>query len=565
MLNVQTGFRCKSMHQPLFLSIGFLRRLRKIVSAARSMTAQAMMNDKRFGSEAAMDIAVRADVGLRMAALGLSAAAVTITQALTQSGDATTLIIGAGLASTALAGLYWLKRADNHLNPFLAFSASWIAGLSFLAASNPLSAALALATSFAILAPARHGRSNPISTIPVSDVSQDVQQTESKPEDLNGGFILNGSGRVDSEVAIEDLVLHQDELLVDRVHVADRVQFMRAISQLRNSELDHIELELRLNRSTRLHKESYGVYRLHLVSKDSAIVVRSMPNEEQEMETPQIEAETEADKRFLAIVSHELRTPLNAIIGFSDVLRSDLDGALPEHTRTEYVDLIHGAGTHLLSLVNTILDVSKIESGAYAIHREEFDFPQTARDCIAMLGPQAKQKNITINDRINYASSMVNGDRRALKQVLINLLSNAIKYTDKNGFVTVDATISSANLILEVSDTGVGMCGDDLAKVGRPFAQVDNSMTRSNEGTGLGLALVRGLVDLHGGKMEIFSKVGVGTNVKVEIPTQPASITADPALSPESSLHFDHLLRHGRGTRQENTCKEMGNETRQTG
>ncbi len=523
------------------------------------------MNDKRDGSEVAKDVAARADIGLRMAVLGLGAAAATITIALTQSGSSATLLLGAGLASTALAGLHWLKRAANHLNPFLAFSGTWVAGLAYLAASHPASAAFAMAVSLAILATTQLGGANSIPVDRPSKGEQEGAQVQPSAEQPDIGIALTGAGKVEASASIEDVHLQKGEQLVDRVHVADRVPFLRAISQLRNAELAELELELRLNRASKHQKEHYGVYHLHLCWQDSTIVIRSITKDETLVEPHQPEIEAEADKRFLAIVSHELRTPLNAIIGFSDVLRGDENGLLPEQTRTEYVDLIHGAGTHLLSLVNTILDVSKIESGTYAIHRDEFDFPQTARDCIAMLGSQAKQKNITINDRINCASSMVNGDRRALKQVLINLLSNAIKYTDKNGFVTVDAAIGPDGLILEVSDTGVGMCPDDLAKVGRPFAQLDNSMTRSNEGTGLGLALVRGLVDLHNGKVEIFSKVGVGTNVKIEIPNVSASQFKDAPLSLRSSRHFDSLLRHDGGTSQENSSKEMGNEKRQAG
>ncbi len=539
----------------------FLRKLREMVSTARTLAAQAMMNNPRDGSEVAEDVAARADIGLRMAGLGLGAAATTIIIALTQSASSTTLLLGAGLASTALAGLHWLKRADNHLNPFLAFSGTWVAGLAYLAALHPVSAACAMAVSLPTLATTQLGgtRSLPVSQSPESE------QAQPSAEQPDKGIVLSGAGKVEASASIKDLNLHEGEQLVDRVHVADRVAFLRAISQLRNAELFELELELRLNKASRLQKERYGVYHLHLSLQESTIFIRPIANEESQSEPDSPEIKAEADKRFLAIVSHELRTPLNAIIGFSDVLRGDENGVLPEKTRAEYVDLIHGAGTHLLSLVNTILDVSKIESGTYTIHRDEFDFPQTARDCIAMLGPQAKQKNITINDRINCGSSMVNGDRRALKQVLINLLSNAIKYTDKNGFVTVDAAVGPNGLTLEVSDTGVGMSEDDLAKLGRPFAQLDNSMTRSNEGTGLGLALVRGLVDLHNGKVEIFSKVGVGTNVKIEIPNSAAPQSKGAPLPLRSSSHFDSLLRHDGGSMRENSGKEMGNEKRQAG
>ncbi|MEM8541727.1 MAG: HAMP domain-containing sensor histidine kinase [Pseudomonadota bacterium] len=475
------------------------------------------------------DVANRVDVGIRMGLLGFSAAAATVFNALAVESSPTSLLIGAVLASTSLFGLHWLKRASNSQIPYLVAGGVWIAGLSYLISTSPISASLALAASLVLMGRAKIFQS--------SIITSDAEQQAVAARSIDGSLdepklLLDRTGAVSTIAvstiaALGNLEPKLGDKLVDRVHVADRVQYLRAISQLRAGDVETLSLQLRFNTADNTEAARFEDLQIEMTAHNDAVQIKQSTSSLEEIGITQSEEETGSDKRFLTIVSHELRTPLNAIIGFSDVLRSDLNCELPETTRKEYVDLIHGAGNHLLSLVNTILDVSKIESGTYSIDRDEFDFLQTARECIAMLGPQAKQKNILINDRITCSSRNVNGDRRALKQVMINLLSNAVKYTEPKGFVTVDADIDDAGLTFEVSDTGIGICPGDLEMIAKPFAQVDNSITRSNEGTGLGLALVKGLVELHGGSLDISSKLAVGTKVKVHIPNEPEQSQTD--------------------------------------
>jgi cell cycle sensor histidine kinase DivJ len=225
-----------------------------------------------------------------------------------------------------------------------------------------------------------------------------------------------------------------------------------------------------------------------------------------------------AKGRFLAAVSHELRTPLNAIIGFSEMLlHEEISGELSTK-QAEHVTLIREAGNHLLSVVNAILDVSKIESGAYQITAEPFGLQQAADLCCAMLKPQADAKGITLAARVPFGLADVMGDQRAVQQILLNLLSNAIKFTPEGGSVTISAARKGEAVEIFVSDTGIGIAAEDLDKLGKPFMQVQNDYTRQFQGTGLGLSLVKGLVGLHDGTMSIESAPGLGTCVAIALP-----------------------------------------------
>ena len=508
------------------------------------------------------DVANRADIGMRMGLLGFSAAATTVFGALAVESNPTSLLIGAGLASTSLFGLHWLKSASNLQTPYLVVGGGWIAGLAYLISISPISASLALAASLALMGRAKILQSPIVTSVAMQEevFADAIDQNLDEPK-----LLLDRSGAVSTIAALGNLEPKLGDRLVDRVHVADRVQFLRAVSQLRAGDIEKLSLQLRFNTADNSQVARFEDFQIEMTVHDDAVQIKHSTSSIEEIDTTQSEEETGSDKRFLTIVSHELRTPLNAIIGFSDVLRSDLNCELPETTRKEYVDLIHGAGNHLLSLVNTILDVSKIESGTYSIDRDEFDFLQTARESIAMLGPQAKQKNILINDRITCSSSNVNGDRRALKQVLINLLSNAVKYTEPKGFVTVDAHIDDTGLTFEVSDTGIGICPNDLEMIAKPFAQVDNSITRNNEGTGLGLALVKGLVELHGGSLDISSKLAVGTKVKVHIPNESEQSQSD-IMSELKSVASRSAQSQTRASDHQITMRtEIGHGTRKAG
>ena len=227
--------------------------------------------------------------------------------------------------------------------------------------------------------------------------------------------------------------------------------------------------------------------------------------------------------RFLAAVSHELRTPLNAIIGFSDMLQHEMFGPFADPRQKEYVGLISESGNHLLSVVNSILDVSRIEAGTYPTTPEPFRFCEAVDMCHAMLKDQARNREIDLQVEIASDIGEIDADRRAVKQILINLLSNALKFTPSGGRVVVGGKRIGSRLHFWVSDTGIGIAEDDLALIGKPFTQIQNEYTKRFDGAGLGLSLVTGLVSLLHGTMAIESAPGEGTTVTISLPADKAA------------------------------------------
>lgn len=228
----------------------------------------------------------------------------------------------------------------------------------------------------------------------------------------------------------------------------------------------------------------------------------------------------EAKSRFLAAVSHELRTPLNAILGFSDVLAGEYFGALQNDRQREYVSLIRQSGAHLLSVVNTMLDMSRIEAGRYELITEPFRIAEAVETCRAMLDLQARTKGVTLTARVARGLGEIVADRRAVQQILINLTGNAVKFTEGGGVVSIDAEQRGRNLVISVSDTGIGIAADKMDMLGQPFVQIQGDYNRGYEGTGLGLSLVKGLVSLHGGQFAMESRLGEGTVVTVTLPME---------------------------------------------
>jgi signal transduction histidine kinase len=239
--------------------------------------------------------------------------------------------------------------------------------------------------------------------------------------------------------------------------------------------------------------------------------------EENEIAKQRAEAANMSKSQFLANMSHELRTPLNAIIGFSDMMKGQLLGPIGSVRYIEYARDIHSSGTHLLSLINDVLDMSKIEAGRYTIHPEPLDAAEMLRTCERLVRVRASEAGVALG--IAAAQELpLSADARALKQILLNLLTNAIKFTPSGGSVSLSAGRENDGIVFRVADTGCGIPAEDLPRIGRRFEQVDNALTRKGEGTGLGLALCRALVDLHGGTLTLESTVGVGTTVTVWLP-----------------------------------------------
>jgi cell cycle sensor histidine kinase DivJ len=228
------------------------------------------------------------------------------------------------------------------------------------------------------------------------------------------------------------------------------------------------------------------------------------------------EAQNAGKSRFLANMSHELRTPLNAIMGFSDIMRQRLFGPMSDRY-AEYADLIHDAGAHLLELINDVLDMSKIEAERFELARESFDAREAAGAVIRLMRGQAERAGVILRGVLPPEPLEVEADRRAIKQIALNLVSNALKFTPRNGSVTLTVQALDDALEIVVSDTGVGIAPDDLARLGRPFEQAGDAAQRA-AGSGLGLSLVRAFAKLHGGEMHIESSVGEGTTVTVRMP-----------------------------------------------
>ncbi len=255
------------------------------------------------------------------------------------------------------------------------------------------------------------------------------------------------------------------------------------------------------------------------------MVIRDITGEkrrEQEIEAARAEAErANAWKdRFLANISHELRTPLNAIIGFSEILSNvDLIPAEAEKRR-EYAGIIHGSGQHLLEVVNSVLDISKMEAGRFAISPEPFEVRRLIDACCDIVSLRAEQAGVELKREIGEGIDELNADKRAFRQILINLLGNALKFTPREGCITVGARQEGDRVALFVSDTGCGMSPYDLPRLGGAFFQAGAPGERTYEGTGLGLSVVKGLVGLHGGEISVESGVGLGTCVTVRLPLE---------------------------------------------
>ena len=233
-----------------------------------------------------------------------------------------------------------------------------------------------------------------------------------------------------------------------------------------------------------------------------------------------IEAETanRTKSEFLATVSHELRTPLNAIIGFSEMMRRQTFGAIGVPRYAGYVDDIHESGLHLLDLIDDLLDLSKIEAGKLELHDEVIDLTNLIPNVLHKIEPHRAQKNLSLDVELGHGLPRLLADSRATERMLLNLLSNAVKFTPERGAVKVRAFVDNGGIRLAVEDNGIGIEADDLEKVLAPFGQAEAPMVRTQKGTGLGLPIVRSLIAMHGGSLDLRSADGEGTVVTLGFP-----------------------------------------------
>jgi len=223
---------------------------------------------------------------------------------------------------------------------------------------------------------------------------------------------------------------------------------------------------------------------------------------------------------FLATMSHELRTPLNAIIGFAEVLKDEVVGTLSTEQK-EYLGDIHGSGQHLLNMINSILDLSKIEAGKLELHYEEFPVQEAINEVLNTIIGFSNKKGIHIHTHIHEDVPSITVDKVKFKQIMFNLLSNAVKFTPENGRVTINASLMNQHVQIAVSDTGIGIKSEDMDKIFEAFRQLDASYARHYEGTGLGLTLTKRLVELHGGKIWVISEFGKGSAFTFSLPIKP--------------------------------------------
>ena len=325
--------------------------------------------------------------------------------------------------------------------------------------------------------------------------------------------------------------------LFDRVHVADRPAFLSALAGSA-SRGDSGSVEFRVRRD-QPHEPGRSVFiwiEMRCRALDQALnegnvahdrevvaVMREVTlRKEQEHALGVVHAEAEranaAKSRFLATMSHELRTPLNAIIGFSEMLTKEGSLMIDAKRRHDYAHLINESGHHLLSVVNGILDMSKIETGNFEITPEPFAPEQVIEDCCGLLALKAREAGIEVVTRLPGDLKDIVADKRSLNQIMINLVSNAIKFTGRGGKIVVGAKADSDFIAVTVEDNGVGIDAEDLPRVGDAFFQARSSYDRRHDGTGLGLSIVKGLLALHGGDIEITSRLGEGTRVIIRLP-----------------------------------------------
>jgi cell cycle sensor histidine kinase DivJ len=321
--------------------------------------------------------------------------------------------------------------------------------------------------------------------------------------------------------------------LFERVHVADRPAYLTALADAAAlGEQRSVEFRVRregegpvqfiwVEMRCRPLEQASG--EANAANREVVAVMRDVTQRKtQEQEVEDARAETErahaAKSKFLANMSHELRTPLNAIIGFSEMLMNEDKLQISPERRAEYARLIHDSGTHLLSVVNGILDMSKMEAGDFTISPEPFAADKVIVSCCDMLALKARESGLEMVTQISPDLPEIVADKRAFKQILLNLISNAVKFTSRGGRVVVSAETDSTVLRVSVEDTGVGISAADLPMVGSPFFQARTAYDRRHDGTGLGLSIVKGLVMLHGGHIDIASRLGEGTKITVRLP-----------------------------------------------
>jgi len=285
--------------------------------------------------------------------------------------------------------------------------------------------------------------------------------------------------------------------------------------------------------ANRLHRTSLAGLSFQ-AEKDALIAELEQANLNSDEARRRAESANLAKSRFLATMSHELRTPLNAILGFSEVMKAELFGAHAVSVYKDYSNDIHSSGQHLLMLINEILDLSRVEAGRYELKEESVSLPGVVEECRHLLSMRAKSRNISIQESLDTDLPRIWADERAVRQVTLNLLSNAIKFTPQGGSIAIKVGwTSSGGQYLSIRDTGPGIAEEEIPIVLASFGRGSLAQKNADEGTGLGLPIVKGLVELHGGEFRLQSKLREGTEVTVIFPPERV-MNALPQLDPDA-------------------------------
>lgn len=332
-------------------------------------------------------------------------------------------------------------------------------------------------------------------------------------------------GRLGKAVEVARAIAHGD--LSHRIPV-ERMDEIGIMATEFNTMADRLE-------------ESYRDLEKKVMERTKDLRIANEELERRRMELEFVNAElrraNETKNRFLATVSHELRTPLNSVIGFSELLKGQAFGGLNDK-QMEYVNYIHTSGKHLLQLINNILDISKIEAGRMELVKEDVDVESLVEEAIATVRPMADARGIALRTRIEGKGS-IRADRAKLRQVLLNLLTNAVKFNRDGGLVDVETRFEKGEFLVSIKDTGIGIKKGDLEKVWMEFERVGNRERRAIEGTGLGLAVTKRLVELHGGRIWAESEYGKGSTFTFTIPAEGVKpkekVEIEPAVVSEDS------------------------------
>jgi signal transduction histidine kinase len=285
----------------------------------------------------------------------------------------------------------------------------------------------------------------------------------------------------------------------------------RAVKVFRDNGIEILELRMMRERAEQAHREQER-------EKEAARKLKQQ-NQALEQAKSQAEAANRAKSEFLANMSHELRTPLNAIIGFSEIIRDEVLGPEATARYRDYAGDIHKSGSHLLDLINDLLDLSRIEANKLEVHLKPVDVVHLVHEIVELMQPAARKAGVNLIERTPRRALSAIADARALRQVLLNLVSNAVKFTPEGGQVMLALSVNGDRIVFTVADTGIGIAPEHMELVMQPFGQVDNVFTRTKPGSGLGLPLVRSMTELMGGTFELSSRVAEGTVARVILPT----------------------------------------------